>query len=196
MTDPVSAASAKAAIRVLILARRRTLSAASIAEASGAIQRRVLALAEFAAAQSVFCYLAMRQEVQTDLLVATCLKLGKRLCVPAYDRQRGQYAPAWLNESDALRVVPGKPPEPEVARWAALERLDLALVPGVAFDGCGARIGHGAGHYDALLKAPVRVGLKVGLAFDCQIVDRIPTEAHDVRMNAIVTEKTVYRVKE
>jgi 5-formyltetrahydrofolate cyclo-ligase len=68
------------------------------------------------------------------------------------------------------------------------------VVPGVAFDRCGNRLGHGAGYYDRLLALASPSATLIGLAFDCQMVDSIPVEPHDVRMHYLITESGVYKV--
>ena len=73
----------------------------------------------------------------------------------------------------------------------ALADLDLVLVPGVAFDGAGRRLGRGAGHYDATLAALGPRGRAVGLAFEAQLLAEVPCEAHDAHLDALVTEARV-----
>src|SRR5262245_55218940 len=89
-----------------------------------------------------------------------------------------------LEPRPELRSVPEK-------RVTAAE-LDLVVVPGVAFDRRGARMGHGFGYYDKLLKNARADAPLVALAFECQLFDEIPIEDHDVFMDLVITEKAVY----
>jgi 5-formyltetrahydrofolate cyclo-ligase len=71
--------------------------------------------------------------------------------------------------------------------------VDLALVPGLAFDASGRRLGHGGGHFDRLLARTA--GLRAGVAFEVQMVRRVPVDAHDVNMDAVITDKRKYEIK-
>ena len=102
---------------------------------------------------------------------------------------------AWLAEGEPLAPGRWSVPEPAAPRWVAAEDVDLALVPGLAFDAAGGRLGHGGGYYDRLLaRAEPRIACRAGIAWACQIVDRVPTGPHDVRMDWVVTEKEIRRV--
>jgi 5-formyltetrahydrofolate cyclo-ligase len=79
-------------------------------------------------------------------------------------------------------------------RQVAVDQIDLIIVPGVAFDRDGSRLGHGLGYYDKLLARARPETLRVALAFDCQIFPTLPTAPHDVPMHVIVTERAIYRV--
>ena len=72
------------------------------------------------------------------------------------------------------------------------EQLDLVMVPGVAFDRTGARMGHGFGYYDKLLQHARADAPLIALAFECQLFPQIPTQAHDIFMDRIITENAVY----
>jgi len=72
--------------------------------------------------------------------------------------------------------------------------VDLVVTPGLAFDSSGGRLGHGGGHYDRLLAGTtMQQAFKVGLALECQMVERVPMNARDIRLDAVVTERAVYR---
>lgn len=82
-------------------------------------------------------------------------------------------------------------PKKECKRLLNPEDIDLIVVPGIAFDILKNRIGYGAGYYDRFLKTTREDCLKVGVAFELQILDKINTQEHDVPLNAIITEKRV-----
>jgi 5-formyltetrahydrofolate cyclo-ligase len=88
-------------------------------------------------------------------------------------------------------------PRPELrelpAKRVDVRELDLIMVPGVAFDPRGARMGHGKGYYDKLLEYARPQTPLVALAFECQIFPEIPTQPHDIFMDKIITEKTIYQ---
>ncbi len=168
-------------------------------ELSQAICRTFAELPEYAAAGAVMFYVDVRSEVRTRHYLPTALTHGKRIIVPycvegelelfhLQDMQElsvGMYK--ILEPREELRQLPEK--RVEVAE------LDLIMVPGVAFDRAGARMGHGFGYYDKLLEH-ARVGTPlVALAFECQLFDEIPTQEHDVFMDKIITQSTVYAGK-
>lgn len=112
---------------------------------------------------------------------------GKTLCLPRYVVATGEYEAAVIANQDT-DLVPGKfgipEPRPECPALP-LNQLDLVLVPGVAFTALGARLGRGRGFYDRILASVT--GRKIGVAFDEQLVDELPVEPHDQRVDAILT---------
>ena len=90
----------------------------------------------------------------------------------------------------AWRPGPLGVPEPRRADWVDLDAVDVIILPGVAFDPQGGRLGHGGGHIDRLLAGGAGQGLyKIGLAFACQFVDRVPCDAHDVHMDLVISNR-------
>jgi len=83
--------------------------------------------------------------------------------------------------------------EPKTVRKADENNIDVILVPGLAFDRNGGRMGFGKGYYDRLLESSKAV--KIGLCYDFQILEKIPTESHDVPMNFVITEKEILEIR-
>ncbi|HUT90187.1 MAG TPA: 5-formyltetrahydrofolate cyclo-ligase [Thermoguttaceae bacterium] len=166
-------------------------------EASELIWERLAALPEYVAAETVMGYVHFRSEVRTRGFLATALAAGKRVVVPYC---LADHLELFLLECmDELAPGTWGIPEPKVELRSLADkrvdagRLDLVVVPGVAFDRRGHRLGHGKGYYDKLL-VHVRPGAPlVGLAFECQLFPKIPTRPHDVPMDRVITEKAVYR---
>ncbi len=185
----------KESIRAEMRRRRANLPAEKIRQASAAAQARLAQLPEWTASRSVCCYLTAPGEIQTGRLLEDCRRHGRRICVPAFCRRRRAYFPAWLLPDSALTPGYGGIAEPRDPQWAPEDgRVDLAVVPGLAFDHAGTRLGHGGGHYDRLLALPVlRGAFKAGLAFEMQVVQELPGCPWDVAMDAVVTELGVYR---
>ena len=176
------------------LAARAALARVLPAEAlawSAEIAARVQNLEAFGRAKMVACYLALPQEVQTAPLLAACRRLGQRVCVPAYDERAGCYRLAWLTANDVLVAGRWQVPEPVEPQWVGESAtVDAVIVPGLAFDRQGRRLGRGGGGFDRLLeKLPA---YKIGIAFEAQLVASVPTEIHDIPMDAVVTEKEIY----
>lgn len=185
----------KAGLRAEMRLRRAALRAAQVRRDSAAAQARLAQLPEWTAAGAVCCYLAAPGEIQTGWLLDDCRRQGRRICVPAFCRRRREYFPAWLLPDAALAPGYGGIAEPCDPQWvAAGERVDLAVVPGLAFDPAGTRLGHGGGHYDRLLAlSALRGAFKAGLAFEMQVVKKLPGCPWDIPMDAVVTELGVYR---
>lgn len=144
-------------------------------------------------ARTVHCYVAWQEEVENHDLLRAILRDGKKVVVPKVNTQIKELENYVIPYFDAL--APGAfgifEPDAErgACRFTKLEELDLIIVPGLAFDRQGNRLGYGGGYYDRLL-AEIRAP-KVALAFAAQIVDAIPTEKHDHGVDFIVTEQEV-----
>ncbi|HEX3725858.1 MAG TPA: 5-formyltetrahydrofolate cyclo-ligase [Pirellulales bacterium] len=156
-----------------------------------------VALDEFARAQTVLAYIDVRTEVRTRQNLPALLASSKRIVVPyCVD---GQLELFLLESMDELAIGMYKilEPKPELRELAhkrvEVSQLDLIMVPGVAFDRRGARMGHGFGYYDKLLEHARHDAPLVALAFECQLFPEIPTQAHDVFMDKIITEQAVYQ---
>lgn len=157
---------------------------------------RLVSLPEYQSAGMVLFYVDVRSEVRTRWFFPEVLQAGKRLVVPYCDGAELKL----FRLLDLSELVSGRfgilEPEPKLRdhpdRGVVPDELDLLLVPGVAFDRTGGRLGHGFGFYDRLLKSAGPGIPKIGLAFACQIVPKVPMEPHDVALDAIVTEIAAY----
>lgn len=169
-------------------------------ELSRQICGKFAALPEYAAARTVMCFVDVRTEVRTRQFLPEALTHDKRIVVPYC--VEGELELFLLESMDELAVGMYKilEPKPELRglpeKRVAVEELDLIMVPGVAFDRRGGRMGHGKGYYDKLLEH-ARPGVPlVALAFECQLFDEIPTAPHDVFMDKIITERAVYECRD
>jgi 5-formyltetrahydrofolate cyclo-ligase len=153
-------------------------------------------LPEYQAARTVMYYVDVRSEVRTRHYLPTALGHDKKIVVPYC--VNGELELFHLQDMDELAVGMYKILEPKPGlrglpeKRVGVEELDLIMVPGVAFDRTGARMGHGFGYYDKLLQHARPDTPLVALAFECQLFPEIPTQAHDVYMDKIVTEQAVY----
>lgn len=138
-------------------------------------------------AKSIFFYAPLSEELDLWPLVQDSLTAGKVVCLPRFDSATNRYVACQIQDL-AADIAIGKfgVREPcESCVMVPLNRLDLILVPGVAFNLRGHRLGRGKGFYDQLLMNAG--GIKCGVAFDEQIVTEIPIEPHDVLVNCILT---------
>jgi 5-formyltetrahydrofolate cyclo-ligase len=174
-----------------MLAQRRCLASGSCDGLSHAAQVRLLETPEFAEAATLGLYSSVFNEVSTEELFHAARRLGKRV---VYPRVCGEL----LEFVEVIRQSELKPGsfgilEPSGAEVVPTAALDLLLVPGVAFDQKGYRLGYGKGFYDrSLHKVDRRPGL-VGLCFDFQLVAELPVETHDIGMDMLVTEARTLR---
>lgn len=157
------------------------------ADRSTVIRQRVVALPAYQAAAAIHCFLSIRSEVETRPLVAAALAAGKAVAVPVMGDD-GVMAHSWIDRLDdaAFAPAPLGTLRPTLLRPAHPGDWALTIVPLLAFDRAGYRLGYGKGHYDQLLaRAP---GLAVGVAFACQELLELPHEPHDVPLDLIITE--------
>jgi 5-formyltetrahydrofolate cyclo-ligase len=184
-------AAAKEALRVRFAALRRTLSAeARTARAKSACER-LLEHEAFARAHTLLAYAALRFELDPGPLVERAAALGKRVALPRVDAESGELRlHAYMQGDELLEsgfgVREPRPQAPPVAR----EEVDLVLVPGLAFDARGYRLGYGKGFYDRLLPR-LQGAVRIGLAFELSLLAEVPNAAHDVPVDAVITEKRV-----
>lgn len=166
-------------------------------ELSQEICAKFVSLPEYARARSVMYYIDVRSEVRTRHYLPTALTQGKKIVVPWCNAQ-GELELFHLESMEELSIGMYKILEPRVelrdiaAKRVQAEQLDLIMVPGVAFDRSGARMGHGKGYYDKLLQHARLDAPLVALAFECQLFPSIPTAPHDIFMDKIITETAVY----
>jgi 5-formyltetrahydrofolate cyclo-ligase len=157
---------------------------------------KFVALPEVAAATTLMLYVHMRNEVRTQPYLSEALRLGKRIVIPyCVDDSLELFHLEDIEELEIgtwsileprllLRAQPGK--------RVRSEEPDVVMVPGVAFDRRGGRMGHGRGYYDKLL-AHVRPDARlVAAAYECQVFPEVPMAEHDVFMDRVVTEQAVY----
>lgn len=168
-----------------------------VREGNTAITQRLLELEEYKKAKTILAYLHMKQEISLDGFIEEALKEGKTVFVPkCLSIQEGMTAVQLKSLADAVPTGPYQIREPkEVSVTIEEKDLDLLFIPGVAFDRCGHRLGHGAGYYDRFLSTASK-GRYIGICWDLQCVPTVPVEPHDIPMDMIVTERCVYRVRE
>lgn len=169
---------------------RQTLSSvppADRATATATASNLLLAQSPFLSARTILFYIPLKDELDLRPAAASAIAAGKRVALPRYDPSTQIYTAALLDcPLDQLPIGQFGIPEPAcTALPVPLNELDFVLVPGLAFDPAGHRLGRGKGFYDRLL-AEVR-GTKCGVALDLQILDELPFEPHDIAVDYILT---------
>ena len=185
----------KKASRRRALAMRDVLSADARDRKSQAITERLLALPAFVAADTVAAYASFGTEFNTEAFLAAVLARGKRLVLPRVTSELHELAFHFVTDLDRS-LLPGtwgiREPDPAQCAVANADQIDFMLVPGVAFTAQCERLGYGGGFYDAAINRSRADAAKVAAAFAVQIVDEIPLEPHDQRVDLVVTEDAVY----
>jgi 5-formyltetrahydrofolate cyclo-ligase len=183
----------KTSLRTAMRERLLQLTDRDVRTRSEKICQRLATMPEFVNAGSLLAYVSTGYEVMTHALIRGLLANGRQVSVPYYHVVKRHYMAFQIVDFDA-DLSPGKfgilEPKPDAAHVTPIEKSDLVLVPGLAFDGDGHRLGRGMGFFDHILGG-VR-GVRIGLAYDCQVVTEVPVDAHDMHMDFIVTETELF----
>ena len=182
----------KQQIRLEISDKRKALDTQWVETASKRIVENLQTLEAFQSARTVALYMAMSGEVDLDAPILKCRELGKRSCIPAFNTETKVYEMAEITPETEFITGHYGIMEPLSPALFPMEQVDLAIVPGVAFDRTGNRLGRGGGYYDRLLDG--FSGTTAAVAFDFQIVPSIPVEPHDKPVDTLVTEIKIINV--
>ena len=182
----------KTKLREIILKKLRSQSAKSRQEKSNSVIKKLRNSLEFQNSKTVMFYVAMPEEVDTIPLLEEALHKKRNVAVPWLDQKTKSLIPVQIGDSKN-DLVPGAysilEPRAELVHPFEVSRLDLVLVPGIAFDRQGHRLGRGKGYYDRFLKTLPPHVTCFGLAFDFQIFKSVPTEDFDVSVGRVITNR-------
>jgi len=140
-------------------------------------------------AKTILIYNSIRGEVRTKSIIEKLLSLGKNIVVPVTLSKDGKTTLCRLKNTADLKEGMFGVPEPCIREELAPDTIDLVIVPGIAFDDKGNRLGHGYGYYDRMLKS-INAPL-LALSFEMQLLREIPREEHDVPVDMIITEERI-----
>ncbi len=184
----------KRSLRSQLLAERRALSHKAWLEYSGSAQKNLLSLQEYDQADCIALYAPVHQEVDTSRILASAFGSGKRILYPALCGKHMLFRPVRGLECFQEGPFGILEPCPTGVEHQA-DEADLIVVPGVAFDLSGHRIGYGKGYYDRFLQHPGIKARLVGLCHDFQLINgEIPADRHDIKMNIIVTDRRIIHI--
>ena len=177
----------------MLLAKRKALSVTEVRSASLLVQQSFVASPEFSRAKVLALYAPIHNEVDTLEVLAEALAASKAVLYPAVSGQQLSFRRV-IEQRNELQKGAFRIAEP-IASCAVYDprEADLIVIPGIAFDLRGRRIGYGKGYYDKTLHAIEGQGKLVGFCFDFQLVEDIADEPHDVKMDMLITEKRVIR---
>lgn len=184
----------KAEIRKEVGQKRDSISMEERDEKSKRIMDTLFFLKEFKDARVVHFFVNIKSEVFTDEMIKGALAVGKRVVVPFIDSANRRLLLSEIKDYEK-DLIPGYwgilEPKRESFRETSTDDVDLMVIPGLAFDKKGGRIGYGAGYYDRLLSVRKKKMPLIAVAYELQIVEDVPTHERDVRVDKIVTENRV-----
>jgi 5-formyltetrahydrofolate cyclo-ligase len=181
----------KKAFRNIYLTKRLKLSKKFTGQTSKKIAEKLLSLKEIAKSSTFSLYLPINNEIETNLIIDTLILKDARILVPAYFSGIKSYVLSRFVSWQDLEEGPFKIFQPTEIKSVDPSLVEIAIMPGLAFSHKGVRLGYGKGVFDKLFAKSK--ALKIGLAYDFQIIDKIPKEEHDLIMDLVVTEKRVVR---
>ena len=188
----------KSKIRKDMITTLESLSENEIALKTRKIENRLFDFANFVEANITMLYISCSGEVSSHNIITYCMDYRKIIVLPAFDPQKFRIRLYKIDNIEKdLKPGPRGMLEPDTARCkpVPIECLDIAIIPGTAFDEKGGRIGSGEGYYDRFIpKLPITTR-KVSIAFEDQIIPQIPMESHDKHVDIIITnERTIYKI--
>ncbi len=187
----------KSDLRAAALKARGDIPRLRLAELSKSVEENVLSSPEYQEAQTVACYVSKEEEVSTEGILRRSLATGKRVLVPTIRPSTPDLVFSELRDYDA-ELAPGTfgvlEPTAGHLRPAPLGNAGLVLVPLVAWDERGHRLGYGKGYFDRALARLTMDTSTMGLGLEAQRVPEIPAEKEDVALMAIATERRIFRV--
>jgi 5-formyltetrahydrofolate cyclo-ligase len=189
---------AKSQIREEIAEKFAELSAKEIAEKTEAIENRLFDFANFLESKIALLYINNKHEVLSENIIKRAFIYNKIVVLPAYNAENFEME---LKKVDDIEkdLVPGPrdilQPDESRCKDVPIEKIDIAIIPAVALDEKGGRIGSGKGYYDRLIPRLAITTRKVALAFEAQIVPQVPIESHDRHVDIIITEnRVIYKI--
>ncbi len=158
------------------------------------IRERLLSLDEFKNATIIFFFASFRTEVDTAELIKTSLSTGKRVVLPKVEKDSQELRLYEIRDFGELSPGYLGIPEPLVREGQmSINDVDLVIIPGAGFDISGSRIGYGGGYYDRLLAGLQKPVPVIAPAYEEQVVDLIPSEPHDIKVQIIATDSRLIR---
>lgn len=166
--------------------KRRELSRLDVEEKSRKAQDAFLGSEIYKDAKQIMLYMPLGNETSTLKIIDRAKSDGKTLVFPKTDAKTYEITPVlWDGKSGFLKET-FSVSVPKNAELADMKKTDVVIVPGVAFDKSGGRIGFGKGCYDRLLSG--FSGAKIGFCYDFQMAEKIPADIHDVKMDFLISE--------
>jgi len=184
----------KEKIRKEILKKRISLSTEDRINKSIEIFKKLESINIYNYSEIIMFYVATMSEVQTENMIKESLIKGKKIVIPIMESDTGNLVPSLLLDYDneleknSQGILESKK---AFRRLFSAEKLEVIIIPGIAFDASGNRLGRGKGYYDRFLTRINPSVLKIALAYEIQMVDHIPHDKNDIPVNMIITEQRI-----
>ena|SRR3989344_282723 len=182
----------KESLRRIFLNKRLSSSVSTVLRRSQKITNRLLTISEIKEKNNFSAYLPINNEVDTKGIINDLLQKEISIFVPAFLATNNDYLFTRFDGWQNLEEGPKGILQPQIIESFDSLLIEVAILPGLAFSKDGVRLGYGKGVFDRLLSKSKAI--KIGLAYDFQIIDKIPKEEHDLLMDLVVTEKRVIRL--
>lgn len=152
---------------------------------------RLIAMDEFRNAHTIMLYMPLASEIDVTTTALRCFQLGKTMCVPRMDWKRKDMIAVEVKELDDrfMDVDEHGIRTPRFGQPVLPSLIDLVVAPGLAFDTKGHRLGRGGGYYDRFLASHPKRSILIGICFDFQIIEHVPTESLDVPLDVVVSDR-------
>jgi len=188
----------KSDIRDRVITTIQSASVEDLAAKYAQIEHRLFEFANFIEAHIALLYMPHPAVVDTTGMIERCFAFHKIVALPAFDTENYTMQLYKVDSFPAdMKMGPRQimEPDPDRCKIIPIDRIDIAIIPGIALDEKGGRIGTGEGYYDRFIgKLPITTR-KVALSLECQIVQQIPMESHDKYMDIIITEdRIIYKI--
>ena len=182
----------KRQLRKKLLEKRNALSEEEVIKKSKFIIRKLLHLKEFKEAKTALLYVSKENEADTTKLIKKLLKENKKtIIVPRVKKGKNELELHKISSFNDLATGHYSVLEPIKSSLVSADKIELVIVPGIAFDKKGNRLGYGNGYYDVLLKKVLST--TIALAYDFQVINHVPSDKLDVPLDIIITDKQVIR---
>ena len=181
-------------IRKGMIKKRKNTPYSEIINKSKSIEKKLMESTEFKKSNNVLFYISYDNEVNTHDIIKKTIKSNKEVYVPISDVENKEIIISKLEDWNNLSVGAYGILEPNIKNNFPLDKIDLIIIPGIAFDDKGNRLGHGMGYYDKLLQKKKK-STKIGLAFEFQIIKQICVQKHDIPVDKIITEIRIINCK-
>lgn len=181
-------------LRKDILKERNNMEIENAYKYSNIIIEKIKDFPEFIKCKNIMLYLSFNKEVDTYPLAQWCLNNGKNVIVPYCIHASKEIIPFKIDNltSDLSKSAFGiMEPKHDLLEKTKIDEIDLIIVPGVVFDEDCNRVGFGAGYYDRFLPNRRKNTTTIGIAYDYQVINKIPVDIYDVSLDFIITEKRI-----
>jgi 5-formyltetrahydrofolate cyclo-ligase len=188
----------KAGIRKTVSQAIGNLSQSEMATKNRQVVRRLYEFANFMEASVVLLYKNKANEVDSGDIIHRSYDFNKVVVLPSFNIEKHTMRPMKVDNPDTDLIMGHRgilEPNPNRCKTVPIEFIDIAIIPGTAFDEKGGRVGSGEGYYDRLIPRLPVTTRKVALAFECQIMQQIPMTSHDKHVDMIITEeRVIYKI--